>query len=157
MDYFPLVSILIIYFAVAFLKPALQPKVPFNICSICVAVSLSWLILLIGWFYDDSVSLLSIGILMGMSVAGIMYKSEDLYKKLEIRNFWFVRLVIIMGGFYGIMLILDQNWFVFSFVLILSFFLIVLATFLFQGTTHAQAMKEVQGKKSLIQKLEDCC
>lgn len=157
MEYFPLISIILIYFAVAFIKPAIQSKLPFNICSICAAVSLTWLILLVMWLTGSSVSTTTLGILMGMSVTGIMYKSEDLYKKLKVKNFWFVRLVIILAGFYAIYATLYEDWFLLTFIVILSFFLIVLASFLFQGVTHADALKEAKGKKSLIQKLEDCC
>lgn len=157
MEYIPLISIPLIYLLVALIKPTIQQKLPFNLCAICAAVSLTWLILLIMWLMGYAISIVVIGILMGMSVTGIMYKSEGLYQKLRIKNFWFVRLVIIIGGFYGIYTLLQKEWSIFSLILIGSFFLIVLATFLFQGVTHQEALEEVKKKNSIIQKLDNCC
>lgn len=157
MEYFPLISIPTIYLLVALIKPAFQPKLPFNLCAICAAVSLSWLGLLVWWLLGYDVSLTLIAIMMGMSVTGIMYKAEGLYQKLRIKNFWFVRLVIILGGLYGVYVFLQKDWQIFSLIIIVSLLLIVLATFLFQGVTHREALKEVHGKKSIIQKLDNCC
>jgi hypothetical protein len=157
MEYLPLISIPVIYFAVALIKPYINSSLPFNLCAICVAVSLTWLGLLVLWLMGYTVSLLVLGILMGMSVTGIMYKSEGLYKNLKIKNFWFVRLVIIIGGFYGIFVFLQKEWQIFSLIAISSLFLIIIATFLFQGVTHREALKEVKKKDSIIQKLNDCC
>jgi len=76
MDYIPLISIPLIYILAAMLKPYVQPKLPFNFCAICIAVNLTWLLLVALWLTNSNVSPLVIGILMGMSVTGIMYKSE---------------------------------------------------------------------------------
>jgi len=157
MDYLPLISIPLFYFLVAMIKPSIQPKLPFNLCAICVAVSSTWLILLVLWFLEAPVSLVTLGILMGMSVTGIMYKSEGLYQKLKIKNFWFVRLVIIIGGFYGIYAFLQKEWSVFSLIAIGSILLIVITSFLFQGVTHREALKEVKKKNPIVQKLDNCC
>lgn len=157
MEYLPLFTIPLLYFLVAFIKPSINGKLPFNLCAICVAVSLSWLTLLILWFLSYPVSMIALGILMGMSVTGIMYKSEGLYKKLKVKNFWFVRLIIIVGGFYGIYTFLQKEWQVFSLIAIGSLLAIILATFLFQGITHKEALKEVKKRSGIINKLDNCC
>ncbi len=157
MEYLPLISIPVIYLAVALIKPYINSKLPFNMCAICAAVSLTWLSLLVMWFMGYTVSILALGILMGMSVTGIMYKSEGLYKNFKIKNFWFVRLVIIIGGFYGIYFFLQNEWQIFSLIAISSLFLIIIASFLFQGVTHREALKEVKKKSSIVQKLDNCC
>ncbi len=157
MEYIPLISIPLIYLLIAMVKPYLNSKLPFNLCAICAAVSLTWIGLLVMWLMGYAVSLVVIGILMGMSITGIMYKSEGLYKKLKIKNFWFVRLIIIIGGFYGVLVFLQKEWQIFSLIVITSLFLIVIASFLFQGVTHRQALKEVKKKNSIIHKLDNCC
>ncbi|MDP4007583.1 MAG: hypothetical protein Q8P68_00140 [Candidatus Peregrinibacteria bacterium] len=156
LDLLPLISIPVLYFIVALLKPYI--RLPFNICAICISVNLTWIALLTMWFYGFEVSIVTIGILMGMSITGIMYKSEDLYKEKKIRNFWFVRLVIIIGGFYGIYLLFEQNWDSLIFLLFVMLFSILIPTVFFQKITHEEVVnsnKEV--KKSLLEKLDDCC
>ena len=160
MDFLPLITIPVLYFFTALIKPFLQPKLPFKLCAICVAVSLTWLLLLILWFFNFRISLLMIGILMGMSVTGIMYRAEDFYKRHSIRNFWFVRLVMMIGGLYSIHELLYQRWDVLILIVIVSILAGAMASFLFQGTTHEEVIRagEKQGlKTSLIKKLDDCC
>ncbi len=147
MDFIPLISITFLYFGVAFIKPYLQPKLPFNLCAICVAVSVTWLLLLCLWLMGEPVSLVSIGILMGMSLVGIMYKLEVFYEKNRIRNFWFVRWVLIVGGFYFVSQLLAQEWSFASFLFIVSFFAIIVASLLFQRVKRSHAIK----------RLDDCC
>lgn len=156
----PLISVPVIYFAVAFLKPYIQPKLPFNVCAVCASVGITWMILLILWLAGFSVSLIPIGILMGMSVAGFMYKMEGLYKKRGIKNFWFVRLVIVVSGFYFVLNLLEKNFNWVLMIAVLFVLLVSLATFLFQGTTHDDVVKEQEksGKdSSIIKKLDNCC
>ncbi|MDP2624970.1 MAG: hypothetical protein Q8P27_02170 [Candidatus Peregrinibacteria bacterium] len=159
MDFLPLITIPVLYFLVALTKPYVQPKLPFKLCAICVAVSVTWLFLLVLWFLDFSVDSTVIAILMGMSVTGIMYRAEDFYKRHKIKNFWFVRLVIMLSGFTLIYEILNENWNVLILILIASVLLISITSFLFQGTTHQDVVQEQtkQGlKSSLIKKLDDC-
>jgi len=147
MEYLPLISIPLLYFIIAFTKPYLQKFSPFNICAICLAVSLSWLALLTLWLLGNPVSILAIGILMGMSISGTMYKMEKLFKDKKVQNFWFVRLVLIIGGFYFIVELLNRHWNAATMILIFTIILIILATFLFQGITHKEGTK----------KLDNCC
>lgn len=157
MEYLPLFFIPFLYILVAMVKPALSKRLPFNLCAICVAVSLTWAALLIAWFAGVTIQPLTIGILMGMSVSGLMYKSEALYAKWHIKNFWFVRLVIIVGGFYSIYWLLNREWFYLSFVAVTSLIALILATFLFQEITHEQAVGTGNKKSTLAHKLDNCC
>ncbi|OGJ42384.1 hypothetical protein A3B60_02495 [Candidatus Peregrinibacteria bacterium RIFCSPLOWO2_01_FULL_39_12] len=156
----PLITIPVIYFFVAFIKPYIQPKLPFNVCAVCASVSATWIILLVLWLIGESVSLISLGILMGMSVAGFMYKMEAAYKKRSIRNFWFVRLAIVISGFYFVFNLLEKKFDWVLMIAVLFVILVSLATFLFQGTTHDDVVKEQEksGKdSSIIKKLDNCC
>lgn len=159
MELIPLISIPVIYFLVALIKPNLQPRIPFNICAICAAVSATWLGLLIAWLLGTEVPLITIAILLGMSITGIMYKMEEFYKKAHIRNFWFVRLIVIVGGYYLVHELLKKEFDIFLFIFIASFIIVTIASLLFQGTTHKDVVKEQKqsGRKTLIKRLEDCC
>ncbi len=157
MEYLPLITIPALYFLTALIKPALQPRLPFNLCAICAAVSLTWLTLLVLWLAGAAVSPTVLGILMGMSVTGMMYKAEGFYQKLKIKNFWFVRLVIMIGGLYGIYMFLQKQWSAFTLIAIGSLLLMAIGTFFFQGITHKDALKEVRKKNTIVQKLDNCC
>lgn len=147
-DLLPLATIPVLYLLTAFVKPVIQPHLRFNLCSICVAVSLTWLGLLVGWLTRIDVSTVTLAILMGMSVTGIMYKSEALYKKHRIRHFWWVRLVMIVGGFYSIHLILNHAWRPLTIIAVASLLAIVIPTFLMQNEKPSTG---------IAKKLEDCC
>lgn len=158
MEFLPFISIFVLYFLIAFIKPLLQPKIPFKICSICIAVSITWLALLVAWLLDYSIEPVSIAILMGMSVTGIMYKLEEKYQKKKIRNFWIVRLTLIVGGFYSIFYLLKENWDFLFLTVLSSLFIIAISTLFFQKITHKDVLNEQTGKrKSLLKRLEDCC
>ena len=157
MQWIPLILIPALYFLLAIAKPHIQPRLPFNLCAICVSVSVTWVILAGFWLLNFSVSPLVLGVLIGMSVCGFMYKAEDFYKKSAIRNFWFVRMVVVVCGLYGAYFFLEKKWELLIFTAIASFFLMVIATVFFQGTTHAEAMQEVKEKRGIIEKLDNCC
>lgn len=148
MDYIPLISIPIIYILVALIKPHIQAKLPFNLCAICVAVSLTWLILAAVWLFVDLYDYdIQIGILMGMSIVGLMYKFESYFKQQKLQHFWFVRLILILGGFYSINLFLEKNWNMLALVVITGVLSVAIVTFLLQSITHTGVFK----------KLDDCC
>lgn len=156
MLFLPLLTIPVLYFTVAMIKPHLSLN--WNLCAICTAVGLTWMILYLLFLFGVNISLTTIGVLMGMSLTGLMYKLEPIYKKQQIKNFWFVRLVLVIGGFYSIVLLLEKEWGLFTFVAILSFMSIIVATFLVQGTTHEDVLSEhKEDKPNIIKKLDDCC
>lgn len=159
MELLPLITIPVIYFLIALIKPYVQPRIPFNICAICTAVSATWFGMLLAWLFGTEIPLITLAILMGMSITGIMYKMEDFYKKAKIRNFWFVRLVVIVGGYFLIYELLKKEFDIFLFIFIASLIIVAIASLLFQGTTHKEVVEEQKkaGRKTLIKRLEDCC
>lgn len=159
MDFAPLIAIPVIYVSVAYIKPRLRAVVPLNICAICVAVSLTWLGLLLARVFGMEVSPLMIGILMGMSVSGLMYKLEAFYRKKAVQNFWFVRLILVVAGLYGVFMLLTERWNMLAALVVFAVIAIIIASFFFQGLTHEDVIKEVgkEKKGSLIKKLDNCC
>ncbi len=160
MEIVPLISLPALYLLVAWLKPYLQQKAPFNICAVCIAVLATWFVLLGLWFAGFDVAPNAIGILIGMTIVGGMYRLESTYQKARLKNFWFVRLVIILGGFYATEQLLARNWSPFILILIMSILSIIIVTVFFQGVTHQKVIDE-QAKKgrnsSLMKRLDDCC
>lgn len=157
MELLPLITIPFFYFLVALLKPRFQSKISFNICAICLSVALTWIILLTMLSLGQKIDTNLLAILMGMSLTGIMYKLENIYKKNKIRNFWLIRLIIIIGGLYAVFYLLNSEFNKTVFILIASSLLIFLFTFLFQGITHKEVDKENRDKSEIIKRLDNCC
>lgn len=158
MDFLPLITIPTIYFAVAFLKPRIRAT--WNICAICAAVLLTWLSLFALRAADFQISALPIGILMGMSAAGLMYKMEDLFAARRLKHFWLTRLILILGGFYGTLFLLTDRIGFFTITAIAMLIGIVIIAFLAQGTTHHDAVRDAERhgrRRSLLKKLDNCC
>ncbi len=156
----PLVTIPLIFLFVALFKPYIQARVPWNICAICVAVALTWLFLLSLAGAGIAVDSLLIGVLMGMSVTGVMYKIEVVYKAASLKHLWATRLVIILGGFYTVVLLLQRQESLALLIGIGTLLLLAILSFLLQGVTHAQAVSSArvgEDKKSLLKKLDNCC
>jgi len=160
MIYFPLISIPIIFLIVAMLKPILPKGLSKKACAICLAVALTWLILLFLSWTGVVVDPMLIGILMGMSVVGMMYKLEDVFQRRQLKHFWLIRLCLVVGGLYFVLAVLSGQWGIaFLLGLILSL-VITIVGFLMQGVTHSQALRSahVNGQnKSILKKLDDCC
>jgi len=152
MEILPLILIPTLYILIALTKPYIQKKIPFNICAICVAVSFTWLSLLILWLVNFNVPEVEVAILMGMSLTGIMYKLEKVFEKHQITNFWFVRLVIIVGGFYLVYFILEREMSMMILLAVLILILSIIPTFFFQ-----EKRKSPEKKSSIYKKLDNCC
>lgn len=75
-----LISILVLYVLFALTKDFIKKKFRITICAVCIAVSLTWLVLLVLYFakmFDDK---LIISILMGQSIVGLMYSFDERFK-----------------------------------------------------------------------------
>ncbi len=76
-----LISILVLYVLFALTKDFIKRNLRISICAVCIAVSLTWIVLLILYFakmFDDK---LIIAILMGQSIVGLMYAFDERFKK----------------------------------------------------------------------------
>ena len=156
----PLISIPLIFLAAVFVKPIVNRHFRWNICGICVAVASTWLLLFAFRIAGLSADPLLIGILMGMSITGVMYKMEAMYKKNGLRFLWIARLIIILGGFYFIVFLLREQWGVAFLVGVLSLIAMIITSFLIQGITHDDALKTAridESEKSILKKLDNCC
>jgi hypothetical protein len=159
MDFLPLITIPAIFLFVVLVKPIVNKWIGWNICAVCVAVFLTWALLLALLWTDIINNTTHIAILMGMSVTGLMHKLEVYYTSRHLHHLWIARLVVVLGGFTTIILILRENWQGVFLSVMPSLLLLVIVTFLLQGTTHRDAMESAGDgvKKSLLKRLDNCC
>lgn len=138
-----LLAIIILYFVVALS--------PIKLCAICTAVSLSWVGLLIAYFLGWHDNLLWLGILMGGSLVGLMYKMEQYFKKKKLTNYWLIRIAIIAFGFLSVYLFLSAEWD----KLILVIVAIIL--FSFFSLFFIKTEKDASKRRPLKDRLDHCC
>ena len=159
------ISITVLYFLLAFLKPIVTRSIKIFFCSICYAISITWLwllvLLILGFRFDTKI----LALLLGMSVVGIMYQLEDYFKEKKKKMFWLLRIILIDTGILLIWGIVFGSFVVFLvglagvLILILLFFYI-----LSQKESIIEKIEEIlPGKKTtkalkeLEERLENCC
>ncbi len=160
-------GILVLFLLFTFLRQTLQNKLGIKICAVCAAVSLTWIALLafrlLGFFADD----LLVGILMGESIAGVMYLFEKKAKERQKENFLWLKVVIVLFGTALVYFYLAQRLSLVA-VLTILFFCMAIVYFLLRSKWNKKSREgkkialDKQGKlgkemKKLEKKLEHCC
>lgn len=172
MIYISLTTILLLYFAFAFMfTPFIKRHFKIKICAICAAVSLTWVSLLTlralnVYEIDPAI----IATLLGGSVVGILYQLENTFKEKQYRKFWIIRIFIITGGFHLAYMLATENEFgIISGLIVLLLVFIITIRIMFWNKKKAKKQvkkkkpekKLDQDKKAAIKKLEesleDCC
>ena len=114
--------------------------------------------MLLLWLWGFAIDVTMIALLMGMSIIGIMYFFERVFSEKKWRHFWFVRIILVLGGIYMVYATLSAEWGILLFISLLTFFLILIPTLFFQGITHEEVVKENKTfTSSVIKKLDNCC
>ena len=158
-----LIGIFVLFMLFAFLKIPFYKKFGLKVCSICAAVSLTWIIFLILKLFGMEISSLMLGILMGESIMGVMYLFENKAKAEEKNKMLWLKVVIILIGTSLVYLLLTQGL-SFAFVVLLMVS-IILAIFIYRnlkksgskGIVNKKYSKFGQEIKKLEEKLEHCC
>ena len=155
----PLISTPVLFLIVTLVKPHVTKILPWNLCAVCVAVSLTWMILLVLFWMGIATDPIPLAVLMGMSVTGIMSKVAAAYERRRLNLAWLARLIVVLGGFLTVVSVIRGDLGVALFSGVLSLVLLTIVTFLLQGTTHEDAVKSAEGyvHKSLLKKLDHCC
>lgn len=78
--FFALSMITVLFFLLLLIKSILGKKLKENFCVLCLSVSLSWIFLLILYFFDLFNNILIIALLMGLTILGIYYRIENKIK-----------------------------------------------------------------------------
>lgn len=120
-----------------------------RLCPICAGVAGTWLWMFAAHLLGLSVDLLSIGILMGGSVVGIVYQVERTRGAVLSLA---AKTLVMLSGFLLAYTLLDKRW------LLAGVALIVGALILFWRTTPRQAAsREKHAPSPLEKEMESCC
>ncbi|MGB0757341.1 MAG: hypothetical protein ACPGO5_02700 [Patescibacteria group bacterium] len=138
-----LTVILAIYFIIAFS--------PLKVCAICSAVSMTWLGLLLTYMLGMHEEIVWLGVLMGGSVVGLMYKLDSYWKEKKYSGTWLLKLTIIVFGFLTVYVVVNTLWTDF-FWLVPS--MVVVSTI---GVMLLRSNKEDNVSSKLQSKLDHCC
>jgi len=137
-------SITSLFFFILILRRFLPYEKREKICSICLAISVTWISLLVLYHLDKFNNVLFIAILMGMTILGIFYTLERKVKK-ELTFFRLPFLLTLILFFYY--LITLENLFKESvFVLALWIFFIIIYHY-----------RENPGFRGYVDKIIECC
>lgn len=145
-------SIVILYFLAAILKKTAERITKIPVCAICIAVSATWLGLLISRLLGYEANINVIAILMGGSVVGIMYKLEKIFEKNGLSNFWIVRLAVMLFGITAVFLLLAGEMQYLLMTGILAALFAASCTFFVKKENGAKTPKD-----GFLEKMKNCC
>ena len=158
-----LIGIFALFVLFAFLREPLHKRFGFKVCSICAAVSITWIILIALKTAGMEISNLLLGILMGESVTGIMYLFENKAKQEGKNSLLWLKVVIIILGTLLVYLVLTKGFSLgFIIILIISTILAIGIYRKLKGkkkskiipAKHSKFRKEIE---KLEKRFEHCC
>ena len=97
--FWPLLAIVLLFFILLGVKS----RLPWKICAICLAISLTWLALLFAYYTDRFDNILLLALLMGQSIAGIYY----LWERRAPKDWLIFRLPLLLSLLYLFYVIID--------------------------------------------------
>ncbi|MBI5152834.1 hypothetical protein HZA39_04845 [Candidatus Peregrinibacteria bacterium] len=151
-SWYLIAAIVVLYFAFAFLKPVFKKIFKIAPCSICAAVSITWIASLIYYLLGGKIDILIITMLIGESIAGLMYKMEGWFAKFNLQRFWLMRIIIIAGGTAAMYSFLTKNYDLTMISVVTSIILMILIALL-------QKPKSAPHEKhsKVEEMLDSCC
>jgi len=159
--FWTLAGIFVLFVVFAFIRNAIYKLFRYKVCSICAAIIVMWVILLALKLIGQEIDTLLIAILMGQTVASVMYIFENKAKQSGKNNLLWLKVVITVIGTLAVYLVLTDG-----FSLIFGMTLggiILLALFIYKGlrsskkpinTNQSKFRKEIE---KLEERLEHCC
>lgn len=150
-SWYLIAAIVVLYFIFAFLKPTFKKIFKIAPCSICAAVSITWICALIYYLLGGKIDILIITMLIGESIAGLMYKIEGWFAKLNLQRFWLMRIVIIAGGTAAMYSFLTKNYDLTMISVVASIILMILIALL------QKPKSAVREKHSKVEEMLDSC
>ena len=135
----PAISSIIVIYGAVFAFNKLSGR---NYCPICAGVSLTWMWLLALYFLGYHEETVLVGILMGGSVVGIMYKLKN-----SIMSHLFAVI-----AFLAVYLLLTKNWLYFTIALLLT-----AAIALGASRPRADRPRDAKNVSKIEEELKDCC
>lgn len=123
-----------------------------TLCPICVGVSVTWAILLAYSFMYPGVDLRVVAILMGGSIVGIAYKSEEFLPNHRSPMFW--KALVIPCGFVLVFSVIDRAWWM---TMTSGAGLTIIALWFFMPWLTTRTQTHTEKIKSLEEKMKKCC
>ncbi len=155
-----LLGILVLFVLFVLLRPAIYSMFGVRVCAVCAAVCLTWLFLLVLKLAGMDVSSLLIGILMGQSVAGLMYTFEAKVRDANKHGLLWLKIVIVLVGTLFVYVLLSEGFNKrFFVVLIFAFIISVIVSQHINMTKKAEPVRRGFSEeiKKLEEKFEHCC
>ena len=131
----------------------LNKKLPVQICPLCAGVSLTWILIFFGMFFEKLSIFdyqLPTAILAGGTIAGLMSKLEK-FIKLKFILIW--KTVFVVSGFMAVYGLVTREWT----ALVVSMVVNIIVTFLFKKHEAEQENQKSEKVKELEKKMESCC
>lgn len=144
-----LIVALILIVLIAAVAAAVRRFTRLAVCPICVGVSGTWLLLLVGTYAGYPVDPLVIGILMGGSVVGVAYQLEKRLRENMSPALW--KLLFIPPGFAAVESTLQNRW------LLLIALLVYLASLTAIFTKRNKNPSSDTKTNDLVKKMQSCC
>ena len=140
---FIILGIIILFFIFLAIKSIIgKNKIKKNLCVICASISLTWIVLLFLYLFNLFDNILIISLLMGMSVTGIYYFTENKIKKankLKIFRLPFIITLIVIAYY-----ILTFEDIINNILIVLALWLLFVLVYFYNNT-------------KFIKKLLECC
>lgn len=135
-----------------------------HVCAICASVFLTWVGLLAAYLAGRDVDPIVLALLMGGSIVGVMYKTQDMFLKKGWEYFWIFRWGIIVLGTAFFWSFLNERWWSVG-IIAATGFIGALTVFPFAAkstpggaTSSAKAAPDWQrAKRELEERMKHCC
>ncbi len=90
-----LASIAVLFVLFALVKSRIKKIAKYDLCAICAAVSITWIATIIIALLGYKIDKVLLAVLMGQSIAGMMYLLEEKFKT---KRSYLIKLGTIIGG-----------------------------------------------------------
>ncbi len=158
-----LIGIFALFVLFVFIREPIHKKFGVKICSVCAAVCLTWIALVVLKILGIQVSDILIGILMGESVTGVMYLFDNTREKKETKRMSWLKVLIILSGTLLVYSFLTQG---FSVGLMIGFTFLTILGIIIYRSLRGQKSKDIVNNKygkfkqeiaKLEEKFDHCC
>lgn len=137
------IGIILLFFIVLAIKKPIEKKVKKKICAICIAISLTWISLLILYWLNLFNNAILLALLMGHTSLALYYIAEE-----KLKAFTFFRLPFLLS-------LIAIFYFLASKIFSLSLILLLLALWFLFGIIFAYKTNPKINK--FVKKVVECC
>ena len=137
-------GIIVLFFIILIVRNFMSKRMKDNVCSICFASSITWIILLVLYHSGKFENIALIALLMGMTLLGLFYLFERNIKE----EYTFFRLPLLLT-------LITFGYFLLTFENILNEIILLLITWIIFEVIYSYKKKSGFGK--FVDKIVECC